>query len=141
MEFKYYNDLIEPKNPKYPWVAEAWQVLCYYCAEPIFYEPGKAEAVYKQRVNHKGAGWHHYTQEGPIDCDPSKVRPVEEIDPPRCHICGAKTKHDHLGICSFHGDPVIAYGYTATTMDAKEAELVRYYGYDGKSGFRGASFQ
>jgi len=26
-----YNDLIPPSNPLYPWKADGWEVLCYYC--------------------------------------------------------------------------------------------------------------
>lgn len=45
-----YNDLVPPSNPEYPWKGDGWQMLCYYCSQPIFYESvGKLSAGYRQR--------------------------------------------------------------------------------------------
>lgn len=147
-KFLNYDDLIEPKNPDYQWNAHFWQPLCYYCAQPIRGTfPG---AGYKQRVS---AGWEHTTPVFITDidvekhpempnlkiyqrsmngshwyCNPLRIRPSDEIDEPRCHICSTQT-NVHGGVCSAAGKP----SYKATTMSQKEEELIRILGWTNRS--------
>jgi hypothetical protein len=109
-----HNALTPPENPKYPWRASRWQLLCYYCAQPIVL--GTPEAGYRQRVLWMEGMWNH--QEGNYNCHKELIRP--DIDLPRCHICGTQTIH-HRGVCSAAGRP----GYTATPMSRKEDEVSR----------------
>jgi len=147
-KFHNYNDLIPPENPEYPWNPTFWQPLCYYCAQPIrLVQPG---AMYRQRI---GVSWEHINAVFITDidvekhpeipnlkiyqkhmngsrwsCNPLKVRPTDEIDNPRCHICGTQTT-EHGMVCSAAGKP----GFHATTMSQKEDELTRIFGWTSQS--------
>lgn len=112
-----YNDLIPPSNPVYPWKAKGWQVLCYYCNEPITVD--SPEAYYRQR-SLSPRGWYHLNNsEGYWACDLKKVR--SDIDLPHCHICGVRTSPHH-GICSVAGPP----SFHATSMSQKEEEVQQW---------------
>jgi hypothetical protein len=116
-----YNDLVPPENPMYPWQPKGWQLLCYYCAEPI--TMGVPEAAHRQRTVFMQGMWRH--KDGNLACVKSRVR--SDIDPPRCHICGTQTStHGHL--CSAAGKP----GCHAKPMSAKEDELIRRFGWTQK---------
>jgi len=129
-----YNDLMPPENPEYPWVPKDWQPLCYYCNQPI--QLTKPWAGYRQRVIF---GWEHVNPV-PMDsqkewkrgskwhCDPAKIRPTNEIDDPRCHICGTQTTQ-HGGLCSAAGKPP----FHATPLSNKETELTRRFGWTRES--------
>jgi hypothetical protein len=127
-----YNKLVPPSNPDYPWVGEDWQVLCYYCNQPI--ELTKPWAGYRQRAIY---GWQHVYSVLPGDgtiavskhivgsrwhCDPANLRPLTEIDEPRCHICGTQEAGKHAGVCSAAGKPP----FRATPMSQKEDEVGRW---------------
>ncbi len=116
-----YNDLVPPENPKYPWKADGWQLLCYYCAQPI--EIGKPVAGYRQRTIFPQGMWRH--KAGNLNCVKNLIRP--DIDPPRCHTCGTQTT-THASICSAAGKPTCR----ATPMSAKEDELQRRFGWNTK---------
>lgn len=116
-----YNELIPPENPAYPWKADDWQLLCYYCAQPI--EIGKPVAGYRQRTIFMKGMWRH--KEGNLNCVKSLIRP--DIDPPRCHICGTQTTTHGL-VCSAAGKPACH----AIPMSAKEDELIRRFGWNAK---------
>jgi hypothetical protein len=129
-----YNALIPPENPDFPWVPEKWQPLCYYCNQPVKITP--PVAGYRQRVIY---GWEHvnpvpqdcankHKRGSKWHCDPAKVRPTEQIDEPRCHICGTQTT-EHGMVCSAAGKPP----YKATTLSQKEEELVRIFGWTSQS--------
>jgi hypothetical protein len=66
-----------------------------------------------------GSHWH---------CDPHFIRPTNEIDDPRCHICGTQTT-EHRHICSAGGKPP----FHATTLSQKEEELTRRFGWTRES--------
>jgi len=111
------NDLIPPSNPKYPWVPNGWQMLCYYCNQPIFYEMDeKYQAGYRQR-GPLGGTWRHENHEW--SCKVENIR--MDIDLPRCHVCQVQVS-PHRDICSFAGSP----SFHATTMSSKEAEVERW---------------
>lgn len=130
-----YNELIPPSNPAFPWVPKDWQPLCYYCNQPI--RLTKPWAGVRQRVifgwehvnpvnapeeQHKwkhGSHWH---------CDPHFIRPTDEIDDPRCHICGTQTT-EHSMLCSAAGKPP----FRATPLSNKEDELTRRFGWTKES--------
>ena len=127
-----YNSLTPPENPDYPWVPKDWQPLCYYCAQPI--RLTKPVAWHRQRC---WATWEHvnpaetgnqYVKGSHWHCDPAKIRPTNEIDDPRCHICGTQTT-THAGVCSACGKPP----FHATTMSAKEEEITRIFGWTRES--------
>lgn len=126
-----YNELTPPENKAFPWVPKDWQPLCYYCTQAI--RLTKPWAGYKQRVIF---GWEHvdpsqsegWTKGSRWHCDPAKIRPTNEIDDPRCHICGTQTTA-HAGVCSACGKPP----FHATTMSAKESELTRIFGWTRES--------
>lgn len=110
------NNLIPPFNLLYPWKAEGWQMLCYYCNQPIYLiKNGNLEAGYRQRgpLNY---GWRHENNEWA--CKLENVR--TDIDLPRCHICMIQTP-PHQGVCSAAGLP----SFHATTMSDKEEEVQR----------------
>lgn len=111
-----YNELIPPSNPKFPWKPD-WEPLCYYCAQPI--RLTKPWAGHRQRVVFH---WEHL--DGHYTCDIAKLRPTEEIDDPRCHICRTQT-HQHDMVCSAGGKPTPC----ATTMSDKEHELTKIFGW------------
>jgi hypothetical protein len=110
-----YNDLIPPSNPLYPWKANGWEVLCYYCNEPITI--GHPEAHYRQR-SFSPRGWRH-TSDDSWACDLNKIR--TDIDLPHCHVCGVRTP-PHGGFCSVGGPPP----FHATPMSQKEDEVTRW---------------
>lgn len=110
-----YNELIPPSNPQYPWKANGWEILCYYCNEPISIDP--PEAHVKQRSS-SPRGWRH-TNDDSWSCDPTKIR--ADIDLPHCHICGVRTP-PHEMICSAGGPPP----FHATPMSKKEEEVIRW---------------
>lgn len=112
-----YNDLIPPSNPDFPWTADKWQLLCYYCAEPIRMTPPYA-GNRQRTLSH----WEH--SDGKYNCRPEKLRPASEIDDPRCH-CGTQRAETHIPVCSSVGKPV----HHATPMSAKEQELITIYGW------------
>jgi hypothetical protein len=114
---KNYQELIPPSNPEYPWVPQDWQVLCYYCAQPI--QLTKPQALHRQYAYYH---WEH--ADGSFNCDRAKLRPTEEIDDPRCG-CGTQT-NKHSGVCSAAGKP----SFHATPMDAKEDELRKLFGWN-----------
>lgn len=116
-----YNALLPPENPEYPWKPD-WQPLCYYCAQPIHLTT--PIAMYRQRVSFH---WEHL--DGTYNCDPAKIRPTAEIDDPRCGCCHVQTP-PHNGACSAVGKPV----HHATTMSAKEDELIRLFGWKSPCG-------
>ncbi len=143
-----YNSLTPPENPDYPWNPKNWQLLCYYCAQPI--RVVQHGAGYRQRG---GSSWEHmspvfitdidiekhpempylkahqkFMNNSHWSCNPLLVRPTEEIDDPRCHICGTQTT-EHGGACSAGGKPP----FHATTMSQKEDELTRRYGWTRES--------
>jgi hypothetical protein len=127
-----YNELTPPENPDYPWVPKDWQPLCYYCAQPI--RLTKPVAYHRQRC---WASWEHsnpatsgnqYVKGSHWHCDPQFIRPTNEIDDPRCHICGTQTTA-HAGVCSACGKPP----FHATTMSAKEEEITRRFGWTRES--------
>ena len=110
-----YNELVPPSNPRYPWKAEGWEVLCYYCAEPItIHHP---EAHYRQR-SFSPRGWRHAGDDSRA-CDPAKIRPG--IDLPHCHICGVREPPPGSA-CSAAGQP----GFPATPVSQKEDEVRRW---------------
>jgi hypothetical protein len=49
------DELIPPSNPDYPWVLKKWQLLCYYCNQPIY--ETEPEAGNKQRTMHVHGRW------------------------------------------------------------------------------------
>jgi hypothetical protein len=112
-----YNELIPPSNPEYPWVPAGWQVLCYYCNQPIYLT--KPEALHRQHAYYI---WLHVTGDA-WGCSKEKLRPTAEIDDPRC-TCHTQT-NEHAGACSAAGKPP----FRAMPMDAKEEELRRLYGW------------
>lgn len=128
-----YNELTPPENPDYPWVPKDWQPLCYYCNQPI--QLTKPWAGYRQRVIF---GWEHvnpattgnkYGVFGSTwHCDPQHIRPTNEIDDPRCHICGTQTT-EHGMVCSAAGKPP----FHATPLSSKESELTRRFGWTKES--------
>jgi hypothetical protein len=120
-----YNDLKPPENPLYPWVPENWQLLCYYCAQPI-YETSPV-AGFRQRTCYMRGHWRHMDTDE-IPCVAQHVRPSDEIDPPRCHVCKVQPGEGHKSHCSFRGIPQ----FTATPMSSKEDELISIFGWDGK---------
>lgn len=109
-----YNKLIPPSNPDYPWVPENWKLLCYYCNQPIHVT--QPVAGYRQRTVFLRGMWLHDNDSW--HCDPLKIRPLSEIDEPRCHICGMQND-EHRGSCSAAGRP----SYHATPMSDKEEEV------------------
>lgn len=112
-----YNELIPPSNPNYPWKADGWQMLCYYCNEPIIYvSDEKYQAGYRQRGPLSG-NWYHVDKIWA--CKLENVR--TDIDLPHCHICGVQTP-PHQMICSAAGQPP----FHAVTMSQKEAEVERW---------------
>lgn len=117
-----HNKLIPPSNPDYPWVPGKWQVLCYYCAQPIYLtEPA---AAFRQRASY---GWRHRVpglNKDEVNCNPEKLRPDNEIDDPRCHICGTQTDQ-HRSVCSAGGKP----RPRATSMSDKESEVRCAFGH------------
>jgi hypothetical protein len=118
-----YNELIPPSNPDYPWKGKDWEPLCYYCNQPI--QMSKPWAGYRQRVIWH---WEHVfpTIEGNKHrCDPAKLRPTEEIDDPRCHVCGTQGAGKHGSFCSMAGKPP----FRATPMSRKEEELQLQFGW------------
>ena len=128
---KDYRELIPPSNPDYPWNPN-WQLLCYYCNQPIEMTKPWAgarqcaiwnwEHVFPSTAAEgwtKGSKWH---------CDPAKLRPTGEIDDPRC-TCGTQEKDKHKGACSACGKPP----YHATPFNNKEQELIGLFGWTRKS--------
>ena len=111
-----YNNLKPPSNPKYPWVGKGWQVLCYYCNEPI--RLTLPYAGYRQREIYN---WEHL--DGSYNCKKENIRPDNEIDDPRCS-CGTQEKDKHNSCCSSAGKP----NFHATSMNRKEEELRRIFG-------------
>lgn len=116
-----YNELIPPSNPLFPWKAEGWQMLCYYCNQPIFFsDDEKYQAGYRQRGPLSGS-WYHANKEW--SCKIENIR--TDIDLPHCHCCGVQTPpHGH--VCSIAGQP----SFHATTMNTKEAEVRKWAKYD-----------
>jgi hypothetical protein len=132
----YYDDLLPPENPDYPWKGKGWQPLCYYCCQPTQIDP--PEAMHRQRV---GISWKHvkpavsgnkYINGSTWHCDPAKVEENiqrhaklgKQFERPRCHICGTQTVH-HRGHCSAVGQPPMH----VTTMSRKEDELTHMFGW------------
>jgi hypothetical protein len=116
-----YNALVPPENPLYPWQPKGWQLLCYYCAEPIVM--GVPEAGHRQRTVFMQGMWRH--KDGNLRCMQSLILPG--IDPPRCHICGTQTSTHGL-VCSAAAKPACC----AKPMSAKEDELIRRFGWTPK---------
>ena len=110
------SELIPPSNPKYPWVPEGWQLLCYYCNQPI--RETEPEAGYKQRTMYVHGRWKH--ADGERGCCLYLIRPESELDKPRCHCCGTQTA-DHSGYCSMGSIP----GYRVMPFSEKEYEVER----------------
>ena len=117
---QYYNGLIPPSNPDYPWKGEVWQVLCYYCNQPI-------SLTVPWAGNRQRAVYHWVHPGGGYNCLPENVRPTEEIDDPRCH-CGTQEADKHAFHCSAAGKPT----FHAMPMNAKEDELIKYFGWAQK---------
>lgn len=124
-----YNELKPPENPLYPWVADDWQLLCYYCAQPI-YETVPV-AGHRQRTCYMRGQWRHKDTDDLL-CVAKDVRPSGEIDLPRCHVCQAQSSESHQAHCSFRGVPQ----FRAMPMSDKEDELIRLFGWDGKGAAR-----
>ena len=116
LQTKDYNSLIPPSNPDFPWKAKGWQLLCYYCAQPIHYVVDGAG--YRQRTL---AQWEHV--DGGWACVTSKLRPTAEIDDVRCD-CGTQS-NEHNRFCSRRGKP----SPYATPMSDKEQELINAFGW------------
>lgn len=110
-----YNDLVPPSNKKFPWKAEDWQLLCYYCNQPIY--ETKPTAGYRQRTLYMRGRWLHVDGDK-WSCTKNLIRPPSEIDLPRCHVCGTQTNR-HGGYCSVGGLP----SFHATPMSQKEDEI------------------
>lgn len=117
-----YSNLLPPSNPAYPWKAGGWQLLCYYCAQPVY--ETTPEAGDRQRTIYMRGMWLHI-QGDAMDCDPNQLRPDSEIDDPRCHVCQTQTR-EHGTFCSCGGQP----RHRATTMSEKESELIAMFGWN-----------
>jgi hypothetical protein len=115
----HYNDLVPPENSAHPWKPEGWQLLCYYCAQPIFEE--QAEAGYRQRTVYMRGRWRHRNTNR-LYCEKEDIR--LDTDLPRCHICGTQTAQ-HRSVCSAAGLPT----HRATPMSGKEEELIAKFGW------------
>ena len=111
-------ELVPPSNDRFPWRERSWQLLCYYCNQPIY--ETKPEAAFKQRLIYPSGRWRHSDNDG-LYCLVNFVRQKREIDPPRCPCCKTQTDK-HLGFCSTGGVPP----YRATPFSEKEEELERY---------------
>jgi hypothetical protein len=116
---KDYNELIPPENPNYPWKTK--QLLCYYCNQPIY--ETTPEAGYKQRLIYMQGQWLHKDNHS-LTCKAEHIRPTNEIDDPRCHVCKTQTKK-HRDICSFLSKPP----FRATPFSEKEEELISLFGW------------
>jgi hypothetical protein len=110
-------DLIPPSNEKYKWQGTDWQLLCYYCNQPIY--ETKPVAGYRQRTLYMRGKWRHIEGDE-LKCNQELIRPAAEIDLPHCHVCTTQTT-EHKGFCSLSG----LSGFRATPMSEKEAELER----------------
>jgi hypothetical protein len=115
------RELIPPSNPEYPWVPKDWQLLCYYCNQPIY--ETRPVAGFRQRTLYMRGRWRH-TEGDSLACRPDRIRPESEIDGPRCHVCGAARGKAHAGACSFAGPAP----YYATPFSQKEDEAGRWEG-------------
>jgi hypothetical protein len=119
-QIHYYNDLIPPSNPQFPWRSDHWQLLCYYCAQPIY--ETTPDAGVRQRVSYMRGRWRHKDKDE-LSCNFKQLRPDNEIDDPRCHVCSTQTDK-HAEICSVGGKP----RHYATPMSQKEDEIRKLFG-------------
>jgi hypothetical protein len=67
--------------------------------------------------------WRHADGDH-MNCNPWEIRWPNQIDDPRCHICGTQSDK-HAGACSATGLPP----FSATPMSQKEDELIKMFGW------------